>query len=342
VFRYRFGPVDLGRVRFAVAPLYELQASFEVVRDPDRQAPHLPWVRAAQRALDGFDIGELDAIIPTRGYVPDFLAPPPATPLPDVARELERVRATPPAQVRRELRTSFAGRSMPARVRAILDDPESQLAALADALADYWERALEPYWPRVRALLEAEIGQRATALANGGPLGLFADLHPDLVWRDGVLEASVSREGETDLGGRGLLLVPSAFFRSLALIYDRPWQPTIIYPASGAGTLWEPARDAPGRAALGALLGGRRAEIIVALAQPATTHDLAARLSASRAGVNEHLQVLRRAGLVVARREGRAVRYRRTAAGDAVVAAATAEGPASSASSERLLSRPPA
>jgi DNA-binding transcriptional ArsR family regulator len=342
VFRYRFGPVDLGRVRFAVAPLYELQASFEVVRDPDRQAPHLPWVRAAQRALEGFDIGELDAIIPTRGYVPDFLAPPPETPLPDVARELERVRATPPAQVRRELRTSFAGRSMPARVRAILDDPESQLAALADSLADYWERALEPYWPRVRALLEAEIGQRATALANGGPLGLFADLHPDLVWRDGVLEASVSREGETDLGGRGLLLVPSAFFRSLALIYDRPWQPTIIYPASGAGTLWEPARDAPGRAALGALLGGRRAEIIVALAQAATTQDLAARFSASRAGINEHLQVLRRAGLVVARREGRAVRYRRTAAGDAVVAAATAEGPASSASSERLLSRPPA
>lgn len=252
------------------------------------------------------------------------------------------MRATLPAQVRRELRTSFAGRSMPAGFRAILDDPESQLAALADALGDYWERALEPFWPRVRALLEAEIGQRATALANGGPLGLFADLHPDLAWRDGVLEANVRQGGETDLGGRGLLLVPSAFFRSLALISDRPWQPTIIYPASGAGTLWEPARDAPGRVALGALLGGRRAEIVVALAQPATTQDLAARLAASRAGVNEHLQVLRRAGLVVARREGRAVRYRRTAAGDAVVAAAAAEGPASSASSERLLSRPPA
>lgn len=80
--------------------------------------------------------------------------------------------------------------------------------------------------------------------------------------------------------------------------------------------------------------------MLVTLAQPATTLDLSAGLKASRAGVNEHLHVLRRAGLVTPRRDGRAVRYRRTAAGDALVAAAAASP--SSASSARLRSRPPA
>jgi DNA-binding transcriptional ArsR family regulator len=338
VIKYRFGALDLGRVRLAVAPLYELLGSFAVLRDPDRQALHLPWVQAAQRALDGVDLGLLDTIIPGPGhvpaYVPDFLSPPPAVPVPEFAGELERVRATPPEQVLRELRAAFAGRPMPAAGRALLADPSAGLDAVVATLAVYWERAMAPSWPRVRALLEAEIGDRATALAEGGPLGLFADLHPDLVWRDGVLEARLPHDADSELGGRGLLLVPSAFFRAPAVTFDRPWQPTIVYPAAGAGALWEPARDAPGRAALGALLGGRRAEILVALGRPVSTLDLAADLGASRGGVNEHLQILRRAGLVTPRRDGRAVRYRRTAAGDAVVAAAAAS--ASNASSDRL------
>lgn len=340
VIRYRFGPLDLGRVRFAFAPLYEVLASFEVLRDRGRQAPYLPWLRSAEAALADADLSLLDAVIPQRGYVADFIAPPPEHPAPDITRELARVRATDAAQVRRELRWSFAGKSPPAAARAILDTPETGVVAIADALEVYWARALAPHWPGVQALLEAEIAHRGRALAERGPLGLFEDLHPDLVWRDGGLDANVriSHSGDVELDGRGLLLVPSAFTTGIAAIFDPPWQPTVVYPAPGAGALWEPARDAPGRFALGALLGDRRAEILVALAQPATTLALAGGLRASRAGVNEHLHVLRRAGLVTPRRDGRAVRYRRTSAGDALVAAAAA----SSSSSSRLHSRPPA
>jgi DNA-binding transcriptional ArsR family regulator len=250
------------------------------------------------------------------------------------------VRATSPAQVLRELRRCFVGRRPPPAAQAVLAEPEAGVNAIADALAAYWQRALAPHWPRVRALLEAEIAHRGRALAERGPLGLFADLHPDLVWRDGAVEANVSLEADVDLRGDGLLLVPGAFATGIAVIYDAPWQPPLIYPAPGAGALWEPARDAPGRAALSALLGDRRAEVLVALAQPATTLSLSAALEASRAGVNEHLHVLRRAGLVTPRRDGRAVRYRRTAAGDALVSAAAAS--ASSASSAALSSSPPA
>jgi DNA-binding transcriptional ArsR family regulator len=338
--RYHFGPLDLGRVRFAFAPLYELLGSFEVLRDPGRQAPYLPWLNAAQAALEGVDLSLLDAIIPSRRYVPDFIAPPPEGPAPEIERELARVRATPAAQVRRELRWCFSGRPTPEVARPILADPEQGAATIASSLEAYWSRALAPHWARIRALLEAEIAHRGGALAERGPLGLFADLHPELVWRDGTLEVHIPSDNEAQLAGRGLLLVPSAFTTGTATISDPSWQPTVVYPAPGAGALWEPARDAPGRAALSALLGDRRAAILVALARSATTLELSGSLSASRAGVNEHLHVLSRAGLVTPRRDGRAVRYRRTAAGDALVAAATAS--ASSASSARLSSSPPA
>jgi DNA-binding transcriptional ArsR family regulator len=321
VIRYRFGPLDLGRVRLAVSPLYELQFSLDVLRDPDRQGAHLPWVRAARDALADVDLSLLDALVPVRGIVPDFIAPPPDRPLPDVAAELERVRRTPVAQVRRELRACFAGRRPPPIARRLLADPEGGLEEIVEALRSYWELALAPFWPRVRALAEAEIAARARALAERGPLGLFADLHPDLAWHDGVVQVDRPPDVDVELGGHGLLLVPSAFGTGLAFIVDRPWQPTILYPAAGVGALWEPVGAAPERA-LSALLGTRRAEVLVGLSRPATTGDLAHTLGASPAGVSEHLQILRRAGLVSPHRDGRFVRYRRTAAGEALVAAA--------------------
>ncbi|MCW3063187.1 MAG: transcriptional regulator, partial [Solirubrobacterales bacterium] len=60
---------------------------------------------------------------------------------------------------------------------------------------------------------------------------------------------------------------------------------------------------------------------LAALDAPAATIDLAARLGASPAGVSEHLGVLRRAGLVTARRAGRRVVYARSPAGEALLAA---------------------
>ena len=78
--------------------------------------------------------------------------------------------------------------------------------------------------------------------------------------------------------------------------------------------------------ALADLLGRRRARILASLAAEATTSDLARRLAASPPGVSEHLGVLRRAGLVRARREGRAVLYSRTAMGDVLTAPASSPG----------------
>ena len=193
-------------------------------------------------------------------------------------------------------------------------------------MAAYWARAIEPWWDLIRAVLEADIRQRARHLAGGGALELFAGLHPDVRWHDGALIVDRDYEAEVELAGRGLQLVPAAF--------GWPRVGRDVRPAVAAGADLPAARGrravgagaARATTALGELLGRRRAGILVALGAEATTTELARRLAASPAGVSEHLGVLRRAGLVRARREVRAVLYSRTAAGDVLTAPASSPG----------------
>lgn len=325
VIAYRFGRDDLLRTRFAISPLFELVASVRVLRDPGAHSVHLPWVRLARARLAGLDYALLDALDPGLRYAPDFVAPPPSSPLPDVHAELDRVRATPPDRVRLEIEWTFERAEIPAVVRPLYDDPEAELPGLVDLMTEFWERAIAPWWGAVRGVLEADIRQRARHLAGGGALELFAGLHPEVRWHDGALIVDRAYEVEVELAGRGLQLVPAAFgWPRVGAMFDPPWQPSLIYPPRGVGDLWAPEPDDP--APLGDLLGRRRAAILLALAAEATTTELAGRLAASPAGVSEHLGVLRRAGLVRARREGRAVLYSRTAAGDVLTAPASSPG----------------
>jgi DNA-binding transcriptional ArsR family regulator len=318
VISYRFGPEDLGRVRFAISPLFEIAASLDVLRDPARHAMHAPWVATARERLAGLDLALLEAVVPAEGYRPDFVHPPPERPRAGFASELARVRATPPEQVARDLAWAYEGAPPPA-ARVLLDDPPRGMAQLTELMTAYWRRVIEPHWPVIRATLEADIAYRARRLTEGGPLAAFADLHEEVGWRDGALVVDRDYESTVELAGRGLLLVPVAFaWPQLWAMIDPPWQPAVVYAPRGVATLWEPAEPAAG--ALADLLGRRRAAILAAL--PATTQELARAHAASPAGVSEHLAVLRRAGLVTGRREGRAVRYVRTSAGDALLRSA--------------------
>ena len=322
MIRFRFGHEDLVRTRFAVSPLFDLTWSTDVLRDPAAHSLHLPWARAARRRLEGFDYELIDLLATSslQGYAPDFVAPPPTTPLAELDDELARVRATPHEQVAREVGWRFEGMTVPGAARVLLDDPQRGLAELTAVMAGYYERAIAPWWPEIRAALEDDILHRARRLTAGGAIEVFEDLHHQVHWRDGVLEVDRPYEQEVELGGRGLLLVPAAFAwpRVFAMV-DEPWQPALIYTPRGLGSLWAPADGGGDGQALAALLGRRRAEILATLGTPAATSDLARRLGASPAGVNEHLGVLRRAGLVRAARDGRRVLYSRTPTGDALL-----------------------
>jgi DNA-binding transcriptional ArsR family regulator len=315
----RFGADALAHVRFGISPLLETIRSVRVLDDPAAQVLHLPWVIHARRLTDELELDVLRALQPADAYSPDFVHPPPTSPLAEFDDELERMASTPPEQIRSEIERTYAGRPLPPALEPFLDHPEEAIDGLAKLLGEYWRLTLAPHWRRIRALLQGDVLYRAREIADGGAERLFSDLHPTVRWDDGVLRVDKPAEGALDLDERGLLLVPSVFvWPVVSALMDPAWQPALVYPARGVGMLWEPS-EVPLPEALAALLGRRRGAILLSLDQPRSTAELARRLEVSDSSVSQHLAVLSRAGLVSGHRVGRVVLYLRSATGDALV-----------------------
>jgi DNA-binding transcriptional ArsR family regulator len=319
MIRFHLGDDDLARTRFAIAPLMELQMSLTALREPENYAIHAPWMARARPRLAGLDLSLLETLVPARGWVPDFSAPPPVEPWPEPEAEIERVRLADPDLVRREIALIWPQRT-PQALRPLVDDPERGLGLVAGSMREYWRRAMAPDWPAIRETLAADIRRRAAHLAAGGIRAALSNLHPhvDLSADERTIELASPVEADVPLDGRGLLLIPSAFWwPGSSAIIDAPWQPCLIYAPNGVALLWEPD-GADAREALGNLLGRGRARILGALDGPVSTTELARRLGMSAGGVSAHLGVLARAGLAVSSREGRAVLYSRTPLGEAL------------------------
>ncbi|WP_103354603.1 DUF5937 family protein [Amycolatopsis sp. CA-128772] len=315
-----FSTEDLAHTRFAFSPAWEIVASVRVLNSPGRHALHLPWVKRATAALDGagLDIELLRDLVPLR-HLPGFLAATPSTPLPELADELADLRDVPARLVRREL-DAMAGPRTPALGR-FHRDPEAGLDRLAALMEQYWELVLAPDWPRIRALLEADVLHRSRLLAQGGAAELFNDLTPLVRWQGGTLTVAHRHlHAAVPLDGRGLVLVPSAFvWPRVFSKTDARWQPVLRYPPRGIATLWETG-TATAPDALAAVVGRGRAMLLTELAAPASTAELARRTRLTAGAVSQHLGVLKAAGLVSGHRAGRHVLYARTALAEALVA----------------------
>jgi DNA-binding transcriptional ArsR family regulator len=310
----RFGPEDLLRCRFALSPLWETTNAVRTLAEPQRHGYHLPWLRQVQAQLPRLELAPLLAVQPRRGYTPDFLAPPPQSPLVTIDQELDRVRSTPADVVAVELDRCLAQRegAPPAALRALLADPAAAAERLSQLLERCWQVLLAPWWERIRDLLDGDIAFRARRLADGGLERLFADLDPSVRFDGDTLAVGGRGEGHRDLAGEGLVLMPSAFvWPGVVLVLDLPWQPTLIYPARGIAGLWQPPPAQP-PVALGRLLGRSRAKLLLALAEPASTAALARRLGHSPSAVSKHLSALRDAGLLISHRVRHQVIYERT------------------------------
>jgi DNA-binding transcriptional ArsR family regulator len=321
VIRYHFGSDDLLRTRFAITPVFELIGAVYALRSPQRYGIHRPWVEWARPRIADLDLRLLDVATPSGGpYWPTFCGPPPRVPRAEIDDELARIHATPPDRVAAEIARSYPG-GVPPTGRLFLQQPADALDRLVAQMRSLWEVALAPWWGVIADLLEAEVAWRARRLASVGPQAAFAGLHETVSWHDGTLSVIPTAKAAEDveLAGRGLLLVPAAFtWPSVWPRTDPPWEPALVYPPPGVADLWR--GDEPPDGALSTLIGSRRALILLELERPAATLDLAARIGSSAGGVSEHLRVLRDAGLVTARREGRWVIYSRTAIGDALCA----------------------
>lgn len=319
MIRYRFGSDDLLRTRFAITPIFELLGAVYALRDPRRYSVHRPWVDWARPRIESLDLRLLDVATPRGGpYWPVFCGPPPRVPRADIDDELARVARTPPDRVADEIARSYPD-GVPPTGLGFLDDPAAARDRLVEQMHAFWDVALAPWWGAISDRLEGEVAWRARRLASVGPQAAFAGLHETVRWQRDTLLVNPTAKAAEDvvLGGRGLLLVPAAFtWPDVWPRTDAPWEPALVYPPAGVAAIW--SHDDPGSGALGRLIGGGRARIMRELARPLATSELAERLGASAGGVSDHLRVLREAGLVSARREGRRVVYARTATGEAL------------------------
>ncbi|MFJ8042658.1 DUF5937 family protein [Kitasatospora sp. NPDC096147] len=309
----RFGVLDAVNVRFAVSPLWETVGGLRALADPGRYVVHLPWIREAltlpQEQLPGAPLAALRLLARTAGRPSHFLTPPATCPLSEIEEELAVVLATPPELVREAVRgvRPRQGRPDPFLHR-LAEEPERVLPELAEAVLGWWRVAVAPSWPRIRALLEADIAHRTRRLAEDGIQQVFGDLHPTLRWRDAQLLSPDWPAAGPDLDGCGITLVPSAFAHQCHLLTGhRAVAPAVVYPARGVGTLWQ-RRGAAGPA-LARLLGRSRAELLAGTSSPATTTQLAARTGLTPGAVSQHLAVLRDSGLVTSHRHRREVHY---------------------------------
>ncbi|GHF06280.1 transcriptional regulator [Amycolatopsis deserti] len=312
------GVSELAATRFAISPLSETVAGLQQLAGRVRRAVNLRWVRWAEDELARAPLdlpGVWPLIAGDRTSWPSFLIPAPRRAEPSLEDDLAAVRRTTAAQVRASLSRVF-GADLPDGVIALAARPRVGLGAITAELRTAYERLIAPHWPRIRAVLEADIAYRARQLATGGAAALFSGLHPDLHWRDGRLVLQ-GADRVVELGPGGLVLMPVALGPAHVMIKGHTTtQTTVRYPARGVGTLWAPRAPSAGAVRL---LGRARAELLEALRSPATTTDLARTLAVTPSAVSQHLRILRENGLVTRERSGRSVLYGITPLGEALI-----------------------
>lgn len=316
-----FGEDDFLRCRFAVSRLWETQDAVRTLKRPDRHGYHPHWLRRIRDAAASLDLTPLWLLMPRRGHSPDWFLPSSPGPVASFEEEIAVVRSADPRAARADSLRSLGhtpGALDSAYARAWDEEPARMVAEVSDLLTTVWRTLVLPDWPRLRALLEADVAFHSRRLAEVGLGGLLPEINRRCGWHAGTLTVESRGRHERDLGGQGLVLMPSVFvWPDVVSSFEPPWQPTLVYPARGIAGLWaRPAGRTP--EALVRLLGRGRAQVLAALEEPATTTALAHRLELAPSSVSAHLTTLRDAGLLTARRYGHQMLYERTPLGFAL------------------------
>lgn len=316
MLRYVLNESDVAAVRFGISPLCELGLSLRAIRDPSRFPLQLPWLRRTEAARADLDLDVLTALIDDRLWTPDFLNPRPTSPLTRLDEELDALRQLPAEEFERDL-VGVHGR-VP---EVFAGSRRVAVRRLVDALSELWAATFEPYWPRMRAVLEADVVYRGRQIAQSGLATMLNGISSTVDYEGGVVSVRLKDPNDRvqHIDGLGLTLVPTMFTRrGSAPVGDGP--PMIMYPARGQGALWE-AESVANPAAVAAVLGETRARLLSALGDPASSTELGVRFGVTASAVNQHLRALRDAGLVVSTRYGHSMLYLRSELGSSLLAA---------------------
>ncbi|GAB3878934.1 winged helix-turn-helix domain-containing protein [Kibdelosporangium lantanae] len=295
--RVRMTPADLVNIRFARTPAPMLEATLAFSQLGVRPTP----VPRAARPL-------FTLIRDGRG--PMFLDPLVADP--DWAVEL--VETSPRALIRSEL-TRLWRTNPPLWLRNLADGDAEERQLVGTAVRAWYDHSVAPTREWTDQSFYQDVRLRGHVLARSGMPDLLNSIHPDLAYRDGVLELPHPLDLTYDLEGQGFELRPTAHWSGRPLW---SWSPDdtsryiLSYPVMAES---QPAVRQPTDAALARLLGETRAAVLTALRRPLSTSDLAERVGVSLSSASQHATVLRDAGLIRTVRDGQKVTHSLTLKG---------------------------
>ncbi|WP_234048366.1 ArsR/SmtB family transcription factor [Streptomyces liliifuscus] len=275
--------------------------------------------RIQQDAPLNHAVQPLKTLIPSFGYIPDFLTPPVTGA--DLSAGLELVRATPRRRLASELTQLAGSRPVPSWAASLGRPGCGALSSLAQALGVYFGALLAPSWSHVRTVVGNDVGIRTQALLDGGTQALLNGLRPLARWNSPVLEVDYPVERDLHLGGRGLTLVPSYFcWRRPTALADPGLPPVLVYPVA-KNPLDLPCTTEDG---LVRLLGRSRAAVLVEVVRRSgrTTSEVAAAVGLALPSVSYQIGVLRDGGLVASHRDGKYVLHTATPLGRQLLAVA--------------------
>ncbi|OIJ69778.1 DUF5937 family protein [Streptomyces mangrovisoli] len=338
--RIDIGGLPSGRVRFAASPLAELTAMLHVLAEPGHHPRFAGWAADVWAGLRPELAERLrEAEFLWRSSQADFLIP--ARPRATLAEELDDVdRLDDETYVTAALVTTCGSNRVHFAGSSPLSDPIARERALDVAQARgglqeaFAERLLaDPVG--VRARVRRTLEECAEAFFDdawaGASVQLATDLRlkNDLLRRQGLEAALASVSGAVTLApdgdtivvdkvqdkataarGAGVTFIPSVYGRPhLVAVHAPGWHPVVQYPVAEP-TPAEPVSLETVTLRLEALAHPVRLRLLRTLARgPHTTSELAHFWELSRPEISRHLAVLRRAGLLTARRHGRYVRY---------------------------------
>jgi DNA-binding transcriptional ArsR family regulator len=253
------------------------------------------------------------ALLPERGRGPfPLVSPPPLRGRETIEDELAIVEALDRAAITSSCEWLDQPESVRRRLAPWVEDG-SLGRRVAASLAFVWRELLASDWAVLQQRLERHLADTSMSLARNGIAETLAHLGPGIEWLPGGdLLVDKPWPGDYDSSHKDFVLVPSLFALTEPLTdFDNDTALVLQYaigPADHAADA-RALTDAPGVSAQ--LIGRTRAEVLDALVEPGTTSQLSRRLGLPLSTVSTHLGVLRRAGLVTRRRDGRSVVYDR-------------------------------
>lgn len=183
----------------------------------------------------------------------------------DLSTCVELAMQTPVEQLAADLGQLSPSSVQPSWMREMAYGEAGAWQTFTRDLHRYFDSSVAPWWPLIRDTAVADRAIRSETLLRGGIDALLATLTPycrweppilhvqNCRWEPSALHAQMPGEYDVELGGHGLLLVPSYFTAGPMLIY-RPGRSAVLVYSMHGGDQPVTTTDT-----LGPLLGRTRA-----------------------------------------------------------------------------------